>query len=124
MKLYIVGFSFATSLFLSPLFCLSYGSCMLYFYYLSQVKNKIVREVIDFVKSHQSTFYQILKEDVSGANELALERVTLVVSVLSKVLFSLGCFNDVPTFLEDLFPSLFLGNAINSLGIFYAGLAI
>ncbi|ONK81042.1 uncharacterized protein A4U43_C01F24610 [Asparagus officinalis] len=49
-----------------------------------EVKNKIVREIIDFVKCHQSTFYQILK-DVSGANELALERINLVVSILSKV---------------------------------------
>lgn len=34
MKLYIVGASFATSLFLSPLFCLSYGSYMVFISFL------------------------------------------------------------------------------------------
>ncbi|XP_042454349.1 nuclear pore complex protein NUP205-like isoform X2 [Zingiber officinale] len=50
-----------------------------------EVKNKIVREVLDFVKGHQSTFNQILKEDISDADELTLERSNLVVSILSKV---------------------------------------
>ncbi|XP_026656857.2 nuclear pore complex protein NUP205 isoform X1 [Phoenix dactylifera] len=50
-----------------------------------EVKNKIVREVIDFVKAHQSIFDQILREDVTGADELTLERINLVVSILCKV---------------------------------------
>ncbi|RWW22956.1 hypothetical protein GW17_00012814 [Ensete ventricosum] len=50
-----------------------------------QVKNKIVREVLDFVKGHQSIFDQILREDVLVAEELTLERINLVVSILSKV---------------------------------------
>ncbi|WOL09223.1 nuclear pore complex protein [Canna indica] len=50
-----------------------------------EVRNKIVREVLDFVKGHQSTFDQILREDVSEVDELGLERINLVVSILSKV---------------------------------------
>lgn len=50
-----------------------------------QVKNKIVREVLDFVKGYQSIFDQILREDVLVAEELTLERINLVVSILSKV---------------------------------------
>lgn len=50
-----------------------------------EVKNKIVREVIDFVKAHQLIFDQILRENVTGADELTLERTNLVVSILSKV---------------------------------------
>lgn len=49
------------------------------------MKNKIVREVIDFVKAHQSIFDHILREDVTGADELTLEQINLVVSILSKV---------------------------------------
>ncbi|KAF9620486.1 hypothetical protein IFM89_013103 [Coptis chinensis] len=50
-----------------------------------EVKNKIVREVIDFVKGHQLLFDQILRGDVSEADELMLEQVNLVVGILSKV---------------------------------------
>ncbi|KAK9269394.1 hypothetical protein L1049_001167 [Liquidambar formosana] len=50
-----------------------------------EVKNKIVREVIDFVKGHQSLFDQVLQEDVSEADELTLEQINLVVGILSKV---------------------------------------
>lgn len=53
-----------------------------------QVKNKIVREVLDFVKGYQSIFDQILREDVLVAEELTLERINLVVSILSKVSWS------------------------------------
>lgn len=50
-----------------------------------EVKNKIVREVIDFVKGHQLLFDQVLQEDVSGADELMMEQISLVVGILSKV---------------------------------------
>ncbi|XP_073116730.1 nuclear pore complex protein NUP205 isoform X3 [Elaeis guineensis] len=50
-----------------------------------EVKNKIVREVIDFVKAHQSIFDQIFREDVTGADELTLERINLIASILGKV---------------------------------------
>ncbi|XVF88378.1 hypothetical protein PTKIN_Ptkin19aG0046000 [Pterospermum kingtungense] len=50
-----------------------------------EVKNKIVREVIDFVKGHQLLFDQVLREDVSGADELMMEQISLVVGILSKV---------------------------------------
>ncbi|XVF34671.1 hypothetical protein REPUB_Repub18cG0078900 [Reevesia pubescens] len=50
-----------------------------------EVKNKIVREVIDFLKGHQLLFDQVLREDVSGADELTMEQINLVVGILSKV---------------------------------------
>ncbi|OMO81108.1 hypothetical protein CCACVL1_12606 [Corchorus capsularis] len=50
-----------------------------------EVRNKIVREVIDFVKGHQLLFDQILREDVFGADELMMEQINLVVGILSKV---------------------------------------
>ncbi|EEF37929.1 hypothetical protein RCOM_0223680 [Ricinus communis] len=49
------------------------------------VKNKIVREVIDFVKGHQLLFDQILREDICEADDLAMEQINLVVGILSKV---------------------------------------
>lgn len=50
------------------------------------MKNKVVREVVDFIKGHQFLFDQVLHEDVSRADELTMERVNLVVGILSKVL--------------------------------------
>lgn len=50
-----------------------------------EVKNKIVREVIDFVKGHQLLFDQILREDISTADELTVEQINLVVGILCKV---------------------------------------
>ncbi|XP_020593460.1 nuclear pore complex protein NUP205-like [Phalaenopsis equestris] len=50
-----------------------------------EVKNKVVREVIDFVKSQRSVFDQILREDISSAEEGTLERINLVVSILSRI---------------------------------------
>ncbi|KAI3946411.1 hypothetical protein MKW92_042800 [Papaver armeniacum] len=50
-----------------------------------EVKNKIVREVIDFVKGHQLLFDQVIREDVSKADELTVEQINLVVGILSKV---------------------------------------
>ncbi|KAI3814618.1 hypothetical protein L1987_14258 [Smallanthus sonchifolius] len=50
-----------------------------------EVKNKIVREVVDFVKGHQLLFNQVLCQDVSDADELAMEQMNLVVGILSKV---------------------------------------
>ncbi|XP_048332084.1 nuclear pore complex protein NUP205 [Ziziphus jujuba] len=50
-----------------------------------EVKNKIVREVIDFVKGHQSLFDKVLREDIYEADELKMEQINLVVGILSKV---------------------------------------
>nr|GEW31502.1 nuclear pore complex protein NUP205 [Tanacetum cinerariifolium] len=50
-----------------------------------EVKNKIVREVVDFVKGHQLLFDQVLHQDVSDIDELAMEQMNLVVGILSKV---------------------------------------
>ncbi|KAI4335735.1 hypothetical protein L6164_014349 [Bauhinia variegata] len=50
-----------------------------------EVKNKIVREVIDFVKGHQSLFDQVLRIDITEADELKMEQINLVVGILSKV---------------------------------------
>ncbi|KAL6226355.1 hypothetical protein ACLB2K_000317 [Fragaria x ananassa] len=50
-----------------------------------EVKNKVVREVIDFVKGHRSLFDHVLREDVSQADELVMEQINLVVGILSKV---------------------------------------
>ncbi|GKA84109.1 nuclear pore complex protein NUP205 [Tanacetum coccineum] len=50
-----------------------------------EVKNKIVREVVDFVKGHQLLFDQVLRQDVSDTDELAMEQMNLVVGILSKV---------------------------------------
>lgn len=52
------------------------------------MKNKIVREVIDFVKGHQSLFAQVLRLEIAEADELRMEQINLVVGILSKVLFS------------------------------------
>lgn len=49
------------------------------------MKNKIVREVIDFVKRHQLLVDQVLREDVYEADELTMEQINLVVGILSKV---------------------------------------
>ncbi|KHG08775.1 hypothetical protein F383_13507 [Gossypium arboreum] len=49
-----------------------------------EVKNKIVREVIDFVKGHHLVFDHVLREDVSGADDLLMEQINLVVGILSK----------------------------------------
>lgn len=53
------------------------------------MKNKVVREVIDFVKAQQSTIDQILTVDISDADEVTYEQINLVVSILSKA----GLFN-------------------------------
>lgn len=58
------------------------------FFFKIQMKNKIVREVIDFVKGHQSLFDQILRLEIAEADELRMEQINLVVGILSKVLFS------------------------------------
>ncbi|KAM7263304.1 hypothetical protein ACFE04_000987 [Oxalis oulophora] len=50
-----------------------------------EVKNKVVREVLEFVKGHQFMFDQLLREDVSKADELKLEQINLAVGILSKV---------------------------------------
>ncbi|EPS70536.1 hypothetical protein M569_04224, partial [Genlisea aurea] len=52
---------------------------------LFEVKNKVVREVMEFIKGHQILFDQILQEDPLDADVLSLELIYLVVSLLSKV---------------------------------------
>ncbi|PUZ74590.1 hypothetical protein GQ55_1G077200 [Panicum hallii var. hallii] len=66
-----------------------------------EVKNKIVREIVDFSKQHQSVFNSILRENVSGANLFALERLSLVVSILSKVWAYEE--NEECSYIQDLF---------------------
>jgi nuclear pore complex protein Nup205 len=53
------------------------------------VKNKIVRELVDFAKQHQPVFNIILRESISGANIFNLERLNMVVSILGKVCYLL-----------------------------------
>lgn len=48
------------------------------------MKNKVVREIIEFTKGHQ-LFDQILQEDFSDADELTMELINLVVGILTKV---------------------------------------
>ncbi|XP_022143113.1 nuclear pore complex protein NUP205 [Momordica charantia] len=50
-----------------------------------EVKNKIVREVVDFIKGHQRLFDQILGEDVSEADDFTMEQINLLVGSLGKV---------------------------------------
>ncbi|TYJ97812.1 nuclear pore complex protein NUP205 [Cucumis melo var. makuwa] len=50
-----------------------------------EVKNKIVREVVDFIKGNQRLFDQILGEDVSEADDVTLEQINLLVGSLGKV---------------------------------------
>ncbi|KAL3535856.1 hypothetical protein ACH5RR_004317 [Cinchona calisaya] len=50
-----------------------------------EVKNKIVREVLEFVKGHQLLFDQILQENISDADELTMEQINFAVGMLSKV---------------------------------------
>ncbi|KAL0346580.1 UNVERIFIED_CONTAM: Nuclear pore complex protein [Sesamum calycinum] len=50
-----------------------------------EVKNKIVREIIEFIKGHQMLFDQILQEGLLDADELTMELVNIVVGILCKV---------------------------------------
>ncbi|PHU07947.1 Nuclear pore complex protein [Capsicum chinense] len=50
-----------------------------------EVKNKVVREVIEFVRIHQLLFDQILREDLSDADDLTMEQINLVVGILTKI---------------------------------------
>ncbi|KAH9761847.1 nuclear pore complex protein NUP205 [Citrus sinensis] len=50
-----------------------------------EVKNKVVREVMDFIKGHQLLVDQVLQENISEADELTMEQINLVVGILSKV---------------------------------------
>lgn len=50
-----------------------------------EVKNKIVREAVDFIKGHQLVIDQVLRVDISEANESTLELTNLVVGILGKV---------------------------------------
>ncbi|KAK9706158.1 hypothetical protein RND81_07G107800 [Saponaria officinalis] len=49
-----------------------------------EVKNKIVREVIEFVKAHPAVFDWALQESISEANEMVMELIHLVIAILSK----------------------------------------
>ncbi|CAE6088933.1 unnamed protein product [Arabidopsis arenosa] len=48
-------------------------------------RNKIVREVIEFIKGHQNLFDQLLREDFTQADDLLMEQIILAVGILSKV---------------------------------------
>ncbi|EOA12740.1 hypothetical protein CARUB_v10028249mg [Capsella rubella] len=48
-------------------------------------RNKIVREVIEFIKGHQFLFDQLLREDFTEADDLLMEQIVLAVGILSKV---------------------------------------
>ncbi|KAH9618760.1 hypothetical protein KSS87_021190 [Heliosperma pusillum] len=50
-----------------------------------EVKNKVVREVIEFVKAHPALFDWALNENISEANEMVMELINLVIAILSKV---------------------------------------
>lgn len=50
-----------------------------------EVKNKVVREVMDFIKGHQLLVDQVLQENISEADELTMEQINLVVGILGKV---------------------------------------
>ncbi|XP_011093564.1 nuclear pore complex protein NUP205 isoform X1 [Sesamum indicum] len=50
-----------------------------------EVKNKVVREIIEFIKGHQMLFDQILQEGLLDADELTMELVNIVVGILCKV---------------------------------------
>ncbi|XP_051130999.1 nuclear pore complex protein NUP205 [Andrographis paniculata] len=50
-----------------------------------EVKNKVVREIIEFIKGHQLLFDQILQENLFNADELTMELLNLAVGILSKV---------------------------------------
>lgn len=49
------------------------------------MKNKIVREAIEFVKAHPTLFDQALQENIFEIDELMMELINLVVGILSKV---------------------------------------
>lgn len=66
-----------------------------------EVKNKIVREIVDFVKQHQSVFNSILRENMTGANLLTLEQLSMAVSILSKVWAYEE--NEECSYIQDLF---------------------
>ncbi|KAM0920997.1 hypothetical protein ACQ4PT_007209 [Festuca glaucescens] len=69
-----------------------------------EVKNKIVREIVDFAKQNQSIFNSILRENISGANAFTLERLNMVVSILSKVWAYEE--NDECSYVQDLFSMM------------------
>ncbi|ESQ37635.1 hypothetical protein EUTSA_v10002339mg [Eutrema salsugineum] len=48
-------------------------------------RNKIVREVIEFIKEHQFLFDQLLREDFTQADDVLMEQIILAVGILSKI---------------------------------------
>ncbi|KAL8483667.1 hypothetical protein ACS0TY_026375 [Phlomoides rotata] len=50
-----------------------------------EMKNVVVRGIVEFIKGHQLLFDQILQEDISDDDELKMELINLVVGILSKV---------------------------------------
>lgn len=50
-----------------------------------EVKNKIVREIVDFIRGHQLLFDQALHQDISTEDDQTMEQMNLVVGILSKV---------------------------------------
>ncbi|KAK4781282.1 hypothetical protein SAY87_017388 [Trapa incisa] len=50
-----------------------------------EVKNKIVREIVDFIRGHQLLFDHALHQDIMTEDDQTMEQVNLVVGILSKV---------------------------------------
>lgn len=50
-----------------------------------EVKNKIVRQIVDFIRGHQLLFDQALHQDISTEDDQTMEQMNLVVGILSKV---------------------------------------
>ncbi|CAH2060609.1 unnamed protein product [Thlaspi arvense] len=48
-------------------------------------RNRIVREVVEFIKGHQLIFDQLLREDLAQADDILMEQIILAVGILSKV---------------------------------------
>ncbi|KAI4377146.1 hypothetical protein MLD38_014827 [Melastoma candidum] len=51
---------------------------------LAEVKDKIAREIMNFVRGHEVLFDQVLRQDIYANNALLMEQINLVVGVLSK----------------------------------------
>ncbi|XP_031385732.1 nuclear pore complex protein NUP205 isoform X2 [Punica granatum] len=50
-----------------------------------EVKNKIVREILEFIRGHQLLFDQVLHQDLLAEDDQTMEQMNLVVGTLSKV---------------------------------------
>ncbi|VVB01678.1 unnamed protein product [Arabis nemorensis] len=79
-------------------------------------RNKVVREVIEFIKGHKFLFDQLLREDFTQGDDLLMEQIILAVGILTKV----WPFeeNDGYGFVQGLFDmmsKLFINSPIKSI---------